>query len=261
MEILYAILIITAVGFVFGIILSVASVIMHVPVDEKVSEIRACLPGANCGACGYSGCDGYAEAIASGEAEPYKCTPGGTTTSKALSDLLGVEIKTEQFVAVVGCNHGNEKANRDYLYEGRQSCSSAKLLYGGQLQCKYGCLGFGDCANVCNYEAIKVVDGVAKVDRDKCVGCAKCAKICPSSVISLIPYDTKVTVNCHNLEKGAISRKKCAASCIGCMKCTKVCETGAISVENFLAHIDTAKCSNCGKCAEVCPQKCIIINE
>ena len=76
---------------------------------------------------------------------------------------MGVEIKTEQFVAVVGCNHGNEKANRDYLYEGRQSCSSAKLLYGGQLQCKYGCLGFGDCANVCNYEAIKVVDGVKGV--------------------------------------------------------------------------------------------------
>ena len=260
MEILYAILIITAVGFVFGIILSVASVIMHVPVDEKVSQIRECLPGANCGACGYTGCDGYAEAIASGEAEPYKCTPGGKATSEALSELLGVEIKTEQFVAVVGCNHGLDKANVDYLYEGRQSCASVKLLYGGQLQCKYGCLGFGDCVNVCDYDAIKIVDGIAKVNREKCVGCAKCAKTCPSSVISLIPYDTKVTVNCHNLEKGAISRKKCSASCIGCMKCTKVCETGAISVENFLAHIDTAKCITCGKCAEVCPQGCILVH-
>ena len=163
---------------------------MHVPVDEKVAKIRECLPGANCGACGYTGCDGYAEAIASGEAEPYKCTPGGITTSKALSDLLGVEIKTEQFVAVVGCNHGGGKANADYLYEGRQSCSSAKLLYGGQLECKYGCLGFGDCANVCDYEAIKVVDGVAKVNREKCVGCFACADACPTGALESVGKET-----------------------------------------------------------------------
>lgn len=260
MGILYAVLIITGVGFVFGIILSVASVIMAVPVDKRVEEIRECLPGANCGACGFAGCDGYAEAVASGEAEPYKCTPGGETTAKALSELLGVEIKTERFVAVVGCNHSLEGVNTDYIYEGRQSCASAKLLYGGQLACKYGCMGFGDCVSACEYGAIKVIDGRARVDREKCVGCAKCVKSCPSSVIALIPYDSKVTVACHNLEKGAVARKKCTAACIGCMKCTKVCESDAIKVENFLASIDTHKCTNCGKCAEVCPQGCIVIN-
>ncbi len=260
MEILYAILIITGVGFVFGVILSVASVIMAVPSDEKTEKIRECLPGSNCGACGYAGCDGYAAAISSGEAEPYKCIPGGESTAKQLSDLLGVKIVTEKYVAVIGCSRGFDKANTEYLYEGRQSCLSAKQLYGGQLECKYGCLGYGDCMGVCDYDAITMGDGIPKINRDLCVGCSKCAKTCPNSVISLIPASTKTVVACHNTEKGAVANKKCTASCIGCMKCEKVCESGAIKVENFLAHIDSSKCTNCGKCKDACPKGCIQLN-
>ena len=258
-NILYAVLIITGVGLLAGIILSVASKLMAVPTDENTEKIRACLPGANCGACGYSGCDGYAAAIAGGEAEPDKCTPGGAATAAELSNVLGVEVNATRITAAVKCNHGLDKAAADFAYTGAASCRSAKLLYGGQLQCKSGCLGFGDCVNVCEKNAITVSNGVAVVDKDLCYGCGKCAAVCPNSVIALIPYDSQVQVACNNTEKGAAARKKCTAACIGCMKCVKVCEACAVTVENFLANINTDKCTSCGKCADACPQKCIIL--
>lgn len=259
-NILYAVLIITAVGLLAGVILSVASKLMAVPTDERTEQIRACLPGANCGACGYTGCDGYAAAISSGEAEPDKCTPGGAATAAELSLVLGVEITPIRVVASVKCNHGLDKANADFAYTGAASCRSAKLLYGGQLQCKYGCLGFGDCVNVCEKNAISVIDGVAVVNKELCYGCGKCAAICPNTVISLVPFENRVKVACNNNEKGAAARKKCTAACIGCMKCVKVCESDAIKVENFLASIDADKCTSCGKCISACPQKCIILD-
>lgn len=258
-NVLYAVLIITAVGLLAGVILSVASKLMAVPTDEKTEKIRACLPGANCGACGYTGCDGYAAAISAGDAEPDKCTPGGAATAAELSDVLGVEVTATRTVAAVKCNHGVDKAAADFAYTGAVSCRSAKLLYGGQLQCKFGCLGFGDCVKVCERNAITVTDGVAVVDKELCYGCGKCLSVCPNSVITLIPYESLVKVSCNNTEKGAYARKKCTAACIGCMKCVKVCENDAVKVENFLANIVTDKCTSCGKCAEVCPQNCIVL--
>ena len=104
MEILLPVIIVGVIGLIAGIGLSVASKIMAVPVDEKQEKLREALPGANCGACGYSGCDGYAAAIASGETTPDKCAPGGETSAKAIAEILGVEISTEPKVAFIGCN-------------------------------------------------------------------------------------------------------------------------------------------------------------
>ena len=87
MNILIPVLIVAAMGLILGLGLALASKFMAVPTDEREAKIRECLPGANCGACGYTGCDGYAAAIASGEAEPDKCAPGGESTAKALGEV------------------------------------------------------------------------------------------------------------------------------------------------------------------------------
>ncbi len=256
--ILYATLIIGGTGLVLAVILALASKFMAVPVDEKVEQVRACLPGANCGACGYSGCDGYAAAVAAGETQPNLCTPGGDDTAKKLSDLLGAEIVVEKKYAFIKCNHGLDKAIREFNYNGAASCISANLMYKGPLSCKFGCLGFGDCVRVCDYGALKTENGQVTVDKTLCTGCGKCAAVCPKGIIEILPEKAKFAVACSNTQKGAAARKVCSAACIGCQKCVKLCPTAAITVENNLAHIDIEKCIGCGKCAAQCPTKCIV---
>ncbi len=256
MAVLYAILIISALGLIAGIILAFASKFFFVPTDERAEKIRECLPGANCGACGYAGCDGYAAAINEGSAQPDLCTPGGADTAAKLSALLGVEIKTEKKVAFVRCTR-TENASKDFAYSGISSCAAASLLYGGPLSCKYGCLSLGDCVKVCDYGAIELDGGVAKIIRDKCVGCGKCEKVCPKGIITVLPLTEKPTVACSSPQKGAEVRKICEKGCIGCKKCEKSCESGAITVINNLAVIDKDKCTACGRCVTECPVKCI----
>ena len=120
-------------------------------------------------------------------------------------------------------------------------------------QCKYGCLGLGDCTRACNFDAIKICDGVAVVARDLCTGCGACASACPKHVIRIAPAKNKVVVQCHSEDKGAVTRKACSNGCIACGKCTKVCKFEAITVENNHAYIDPEKCKNCGLCAKECP--------
>lgn len=256
--ILYASLIIGGVGLVLAVILALASKFMAVPTDEKVEKIRECLPGANCGACGYSGCDGYAAAVAEGTAEPNLCTPGGSTTAEQLSDILGNKILVEKKYAFIKCNHGPDKAVKDFCYNGATSCAAANLLYRGPLACKFGCLGFGDCVAVCDFGALKIENGQVTVDKSLCCGCGKCAAICPKGIIEILPEKAKFAVACSNTQKGAAARKVCTASCICCGKCAKLCPTSAITVENNLAYIDAEKCIGCGECAAGCPTKCII---
>ncbi len=255
MDILIAVAFLTLIGFLCAIMLVIASIILSVPVNAKTEEIRGCLPGANCGACGYAGCDGYAAALAEGnETNTALCTPGAAKVAADVAEILGVAAaEVTRKVAVVHCNGtcDNTATNADYM--GSKSCAAAKLIYGGGGKCVYGCLGFGDCVTACEYDAIHVVDGVAKVDINSCTACGLCAKKCPNSLISIIPADKPVAVKCSNTDKGATARKNCTAACIGCMKCEKVCQSDAIKVENNLARIDYSKCTACGACAEACP--------
>lgn len=256
--ILYAALIIGVTGLVLGIILALASKFMAVAVDERVQQVRECLPGANCGACGFSGCDGYAAAVADGTAEPNLCTAGGVTTAEQLSALLGTEISVEKKCAFIKCNHGLDKAAKDFSYNGATSCAAANLMYKGPLACKFGCLGFGDCVAVCDFGAIKTENGQVTVDKSLCGGCGKCAAVCPKGIIEILPEKAKFSVACSNTQKGAVARKVCSAACIGCKKCEKLCPAAAITVENNLARIDADKCIGCGECAAQCPTKCIV---
>ncbi|MCI9414587.1 MAG: RnfABCDGE type electron transport complex subunit B [Clostridiales bacterium] len=258
--ILLAVLIVAGLGLAAGLVLAVASVVMAVPRDEKTEALRACLPGANCGACGYSGCDGYAKAMAHEGAKVGLCSPGGEQVAAATAELLGVSgSDLVAQTALVRCGGCEEFTARKLRYEGIPTCAAANQFYGGDWLCNYGCLGYGDCRTACEYGAIKVENGLSRIDPALCRGCGLCVKACPKSLITLLPGGTKGVVRCSSHEKGALVRKACKVGCIGCMKCTKACQYDAIHVEKFLASIDPEKCVGCGACAETCPTGCITI--
>lgn len=251
--------VLAAIGAVCAIMLILASKYMKVEVDKKFEEIRACLPGANCGACGYAGCDGYAAALCDGlDHETNKCIPGADAVSHSLSEALGVEFQdVEEHVAVLRCRGdcGSVKDKADY--QGMSSCAAAKLTFGGKSACSFGCMGYGDCAAVCPEHAITIRDGLANINTRLCIGCGLCVKACPNHVISLMPDSEVMLVACSSHEKGLATRKACSKGCIACRKCEKECPHGAIAVVDNLAQIDYSKCVDCGKCAEVCPVGCI----
>ena len=256
--ILTALLVVAAIGIIAGVLLVVASHFFGVEEDEKVTKVRECLPGANCGACGYAGCDSYAEAVAKGEAEANLCVPGGASVVNELSQILGVEVSTtEEKVAFVFCNGDCNAVNSDVIYDGIDSCKASKLIYGGPSACKYGCIGCGDCAAACPVDAICIHDNLAHINPDICIACGKCVKTCPNGVIDIIPKKSKVVVMCNNTEKGAVARKQCKNVCFGCKKCERGCPSQAIKVENNLARIDYDKCSGCRECFNTCVTNCI----
>lgn len=259
-EILLTVAILAVPGLVLGAVLSIVSIIMAVKKDETAEKIENVLPGANCGSCGFSGCSGYAAALSSGATEETSlCSPGGAETAAKIGEILGKS--GGEFVrkaAVVRCRGSWDVTSMIMEYRGIESCSASNQLYQGLGACSFGCIGFGDCKTVCEYDAITVKNGVAKVDVKKCVACGKCVKACPKGLIELVPSaEEDRTVLCLNRDKGAATRKICESGCIGCGKCMKACEYGAVTVSNFLARIDYAKCVGCGACEAACPRGCI----
>ena len=161
-------------------------------------------------------------------------------------------------IAMVMCKGTLEATRQIEELDRIHSCKSAKMFYGGNWACPYGCLGMGDCADACQFDAIRVVDGVAQIDREKCVGCEACMKACPNHIIQMVGKKNLFVVACQSKAKGAQTRKACTAGCIGCMKCQKICKFEAVTVENNLATIDYDKCKNCGMCAKECPTGAIL---
>lgn len=259
MDILIPALICIGIAVVCGVILTLTSSLFGIKEDEKFTNIRDCLPGANCGACGYSGCDGYAKALAEGNTDaPNLCVPGGDSAAGQIAEILGVEAaEVDEKVAYVACNGVCGIVKRKYDYVGIKSCKIANMSYGGDKACIYACLGYGDCVEVCPNDAIKIENGVAKIIKENCIGCGMCARTCPNGIIGLIRTNEKVAVTCSNHDKGAVTRKACTNGCIACGKCQKICPCGAITVEHNLATIDYDKCTRCGACADACPVKCI----
>ena len=266
-EILIAIGILGGLGLIFGLVLAAASKLFHVETDPRLEQLNEVLPGANCGGCGYAGCGGYAEAVLSGDAPIGKCNSGGNECAQAMAAIMGVQVgQIQRTVALVRCSghqgvdsEGNFKgAKRKGQYEGFQDCLAASKVGGnGPLSCKFGCLGYGNCVKACQYDAISIVGGIAKVDSEKCTGCMACAAVCPRGLIVPVAYDKHVIIACASHAKGAITVRGCSQGCIGCAICTKICPHNAIHVENNLASIDYDKCTQCGLCAAVCPKKLI----
>ncbi|WP_343209233.1 RnfABCDGE type electron transport complex subunit B [Anaerolentibacter hominis] len=261
--IILAAVVVGMVGIVIGLLLGVAGQKLKVEVNETEVAVRECLPGNNCGGCGYPGCDGLAKAIAEGTAPVNACPVAGAAGAKAIGEIMGVEAEeTEQMVAFVRCSGTCENIKTKYTYYGTADCKQAFFTPGrSEFICNYGCMGYGTCVKACRFDAIHVVNGIARVDREKCRACGMCVEACPNHLIELVPYASKYLVQCFSKDKGKAVKAGCNAGCIGCTLCTRVCETGAITVENNLAHIDPAKCTGCGKCAEKCPVKVIRLQE
>ncbi len=269
MNVMIAIAILGGLGLIFGLVLAVASKVFYVETDPRLDQLNSALPGANCGGCGYAGCAGYAEAVLKGEAPIGKCASGGNECAQEMAAIMGVEAEeVTRKVALVRCSgaksydkDGNLTAGARVKgeYEGfKDDCLAASKVGGnGPLSCKFGCLGFGSCVKACKYGAMSVVNGVAKVDEDLCVGCMACAQVCRRHLIVPVEPHRNVVIACASLAKGAVTTRGCTTGCIGCSLCKKICPNDAITIEKNLARIDYSKCDNCGLCATVCPKHLI----
>lgn len=260
----YAVMVMGATGLALGVLLGIASKVFHVEADPRVEKITELLPGANCGACGFPGCEGAAEAIVKGEAPVTVCVAGGHEIVEHIAEVLGIEIleKAVPLKAFVHCGGGKGKVALRYIYDGEADCQMAMQIGGGCLLCQYGCLGHGTCVKGCPFGAVEMdEDHLPKIDWEKCRGCGICIEACPRKIISLVPETSQVHVACASLDKGKAVKDICEVGCIACKACEKICEFEAIKVENNIAVIDYAKCTNCGKCVEKCPSKCIVQHE
>ena len=258
-NIIYAIVVLGALGALFGLILSVASKIFEVKKDPREEAILSHLAGANCGGCGYPGCAGCAAAILAGNAPVNACAPAGPDNAAAIAEIMGMAAPSgERQVAFVRCN-GGEAAKKRFEYVGVHDCLSATKVAAGPLECAFGCLGFGSCVSACQFGAMSIgPNGAAIVNPDKCTNCGACMKACPRKLIVPVPASKKVHVACANQDKGKAAMSVCGNSCIGCGLCQKECKKDAIHVVNGVAVIDYDKCVGCKLCTKVCPRDAIL---
>ncbi len=261
--IIYTIISLCAIGIAAAVILYFVAQKFKVEEDPRIDIVESILPGANCGGCGKPGCRGFAEAtVKATSLDGLFCPVGGADTMAKVASALGMEVtaQTPQ-IAVVKCNGTCDNRPRTSTYDGYKSCAIEHSLYRGETDCTYGCLGCGDCVNVCAFDAIHMdANGLPVVSEENCVACGACVKACPRNIIELRnkgPKDRRVFVCCVNKDKGNIARKACTVACIGCGKCVKECPFEAITLENNLAYIDFRKCKLCRKCVSACPTHAI----
>ena len=250
-------------GIVFAAILGFASKVFHVEVDERETLVLETLPGANCGACGYPGCPGYAKAVAEGSAPINLCLVGGKPVADNVADIMGVEKQElTRMVAQVHCNGTYDNTDLLFDYEGKKDCRIIKNLGGGSCKaCQYSCQGCGTCKDQCEYGAISLVNGVAVIDEEKCVACKKCIKVCPQKIIHLVPHGEKAIVRCSSYSFGKQVKDACKVGCIGCSLCTKLAPN-EFEMDGKLARVKYGpdfNIENAIKAAEKCPAKCIEI--
>jgi len=259
-DIIIAISILGGLGLIISIILSVFGNVFKVEENEAEKAILSELPGNNCGGCGYPGCANLAKAIADGSTKANACPVGGKAVADKISLLTGKEAgDSKRMVAFVKCAGTCDKTGYSYDYAGVYDCRMAADVTGaGPKACSYGCLGYGTCVKACQFGAIRVVDGVAYVDREKCTSCGMCVKACPKKLIELIPYEPCFVVACSSKDKGPDLMKACMAGCVACGICAKNCPSGAITVSDNIAYIDQNKCTHCGTCYDKCPRGIII---
>lgn len=257
--IILALCVLGGLGLLFGVGLAVASKKLAVPVDERVEKIRDLLPGANCGGCGFPGCDGFAAAVADMSVKPGECPVCSKENILAIGEILGIKVVTgPRKFARLRCLGTSEVCANIGEYSGPADCKAAAAVLGGFKGCRIACLGLGTCANVCVFGAIKVPgNGLVEIDKEKCTGCGTCAANCPKFAIDVVSEDQTTFLSCRNTGFGKAVSAFCKAGCIGCGACAKNCAAGAIEMVDKLPRFDYSKCTHCGVCATKCRPGCI----
>jgi len=250
----------TALGVVFGLTLAAVARRFHVATNPLVDRVRAQLPSANCGACGFAGCQAYAEAVVErASVSPSLCAPGRATVAEALARLTGKDVGTVTDRIVVMRCHGTSAFARDEaLYAGLDTCAAASLVFGGPKACKNGCLGLGDCVKVCPFDALSIgPEGISVVNESKCTGCGLCVPACPKELFEFYPRNRRVELSCVAKDKQSVVRATCMVGCTLCRKCVAKCPAGAIAWDGRTILIDHEKCLAYGpSCQEVCVDIC-----
>jgi Na+-translocating ferredoxin:NAD+ oxidoreductase subunit B len=246
-------------GLTAALILSVASKLLYVKEDPRVEAVTEALPGANCGGCGYAGCEGYANAVINDPAvPPNKCCAGGAEVSEKVAALSGKAAgDSDPMVAFRRCDRNGGNVQTKFDYQGVPSCAAAKLVQDGPYACRFSCLGFGDCVRACPFNAMQMVNNIVYIDVEACTACGTCTRTCPNQILELIPKRSRVMVFCSSQDKAKDVTAVCEVGCISCQKCVKKCPAKAITMVDSRVHIDHAACLAYGEeCKEICVAEC-----
>lgn len=264
-SVLYSVLLLASLGIIAAVVLYVVSKKFYVYENPLIADVDEILPGANCAGCGSPGCKSFAEKLVGSEdISDLFCPVGGNDVMKEVAVILGKEVvERDPTVAVLRCQGGCDVRPKTTEYQGPRTCAISAMIYSGETDCQYGCLGDGDCVKVCQFDAMYMDEatGLPVIITDKCTSCGACVEECPRDIIEMRPKnkrDLKIFVGCLNEDKGGIAKKACDVACIGCSKCEDICPKDAITMENQLAYIDAGLCTLCRKCVEVCPTHSII---
>ena len=259
-------LFLSAVGALSGltIILATALVLAHrklyVYADPRIDVVEEMLPHANCGACGYPGCRPFAEALTSGEAQPGKCTVSSPEEREEIASFLGVDVgAVEKQVARLACAGGTNVARNHARYHGEQSCRAAARVAGGGKGCFWGCLGLGDCAVVCDFDAIHMnAQNLPMVNEDKCTACGDCVEVCPKDLFSLHKQSHRLWVACKSQEAGDEILEDCEVACTACGRCEMDAPRGLITMKKNLPVVDYSRPHDTRSPIERCPTGAIV---
>lgn len=259
MLVLFAILSVGTLALIFGLGLAFAHKKLSVEKNPKITEVEDILPQANCGACGYPGCSGYAEGLVDQDISIDLCPPGGKKLIKKLAVILNKEMVTgERLIARIHCSGDIQTAKQKYAYNGITDCNQAAMMFGGSKECSYGCVGLGSCVRACAFDAIEIDKNLdVRVIEDKCTGCTLCVPVCPKDIIHMVPARTQIFNSCSSLDKAGPVKKYCNVGCTACKLCERACQFDAIHIKNNLAVFDYEKCTECNDCTVVCPPESI----
>jgi Na+-translocating ferredoxin:NAD+ oxidoreductase RNF subunit RnfB len=255
-----AVIAMAALSFVFASLLVLAHRKLHVDEDPRIDATHLLLPQTNCGACGFPGCLGLAEAMVAGDALPGKCTVMTDDDREVVAEFLGIDVGAqEKVVARLACAGGTNVARNRARYEGIDSCRAATLVAGGGKGCFWGCLGLGDCAAVCDFDAIVMNEHqLPVVVEDKCTACGDCVDACPKDLFSLHPVSHRLWVACRNLERGEPVLADCEVGCDACARCAADAPAGVITMIDNLPVVNYEKNHNVRAAIDRCPTGAIV---